>query len=358
VAGCLSPLSTRPTFKIGLVAPFEGLHRHLGYGALQAVNMAIGERNRAGGVQGYLVELVALNDDQDPASAAQCARELVVDPDVVAVIGHYGEETTLAALPVYREAGLALMVPGTTAGAVTGSGNDQTYRLVAQSVALGEAAARYAVLSEGAMRIAVFGGTEELSQAFVSAARDAGAEVLVHEERDREALLMALDAEDPDILFFGGEGLEGAELLLELRQRGQDLRLLGGNGLNTPHFVQVAGAAAAGTVYAAVTAPSVDDWFSTAYTERSGSAPPPYAALSYDAAGLLLEAVGDCIASEGRPSRRCVARTLGDKSGYEGLTGTISFDDEGQAMARGVYLYEISDGQYPGEPLSCPVCFQ
>jgi branched-chain amino acid transport system substrate-binding protein len=102
----------------------------------------------------------------------------------------------------------------------------------------------------------------------------------------------------------------------------------------------------------------VDDWFSTAYTERSGSAPPPYAALSYDAAGLLLEAVADCIASEGRPSRRCVARTLGDKSGYEGLTGTISFDDDGQAMARRVYLYEISDGQYPGEPLSCPVCFQ
>ena len=357
-AGCLSPLSTRPTFKIGFVGPFEGLHRHLGYGALHAVNLAIRECNQAGGVQGYLVELVALNDDQDPDSAAQSARELAVDPDVVAVIGHYGEETTLAALPVYRDMGLALVVPGTTAGAVTSGGYDQTYRLVAQNVVIGQAAARYAVLSEGATRVAVFGGAEDLVQAFENAATDAGAEVLVHEERDREALLTALDAEDPDILFFGGEGLEGAELLLALRERGQDLRLVGGNGLNTPHFVQVAGEAAEGTVYVAVTPPSVDDWFSEAYSERSGAPPPPYAALSYDAAGLLLEAVGECIASEGRPSRRCVAESLGDVRGYEGLSGTISFDDKGQAMAREVYLYEIDDGQYPGELRSCPVCFR
>jgi branched-chain amino acid transport system substrate-binding protein len=355
--GCLSPLSTQPTFKIGLVAPFEGLDRHLGYDALHAVNLAIEECNQAGGVQGYLVELVALNDDQDPGSAVQSARELAVDRDVVAVIGHYGEETTLAALPVYREGGLALVVPGTTAVAVTGSGYGQTYRLVANNVAIGEAAARYVVLSQGATRVAVFGGAEDLVRAFANAATDAGAQVLVHEEQDREALLTALDSEDPDFLFFGGEGLEGAELLLALRERGQDFPLVGGNGLNTPHFVQVAGEAAAGTVYVAVTSPSADGWFSEAYREQSGASPPPYAALSYDAAGLLLEAAGQCIASDGRPSRRCVVESLGEVRDYEGLTGTITFDGTGQAMAREVYLYEIADARYPGELRTCPVCF-
>jgi branched-chain amino acid transport system substrate-binding protein len=354
--GCLSPLSTRPTFKIGLVAPFEGLYRYLGYGALQAVNLAIGECDQAGGVQGYLVELVALNDDHDPDSAAQSARELAVDPDVMAVIGHYGEETTLAALPVYQENGLALVVPGTTAGAVTTSGYDQTYRLVADNETIGEAAARYVVLSQGATRVAVLGGAEDLVQAFENAASDAGAEVFVHQGQDREALLAALDREDPDLLFFGGEGLEGAELLLALRERGQDLRLVGGNGLNTPHFVQVAGEAAAGTVYVTVTPPSVDGWFTEAYSERYGAPPPPYAALSYDAAGLLLEAAGECIAREGRPSRRCVAESLANVREYEGLTGTISFDDAGQALAREVYLYEINGAQYPGELRACPVC--
>jgi branched-chain amino acid transport system substrate-binding protein len=354
--GCLSPLSARPTFKIGLVAPFEGLYRYLGYGALYAVNLALEECNQGGGVQGYLVELVALNDDQDPDSAAQSARELGIDPDVMAVIGHYGEETTLAALPVYEETGLALVVPGCTAAAVTRSGYSQTYRLVADDVTVGEAAARYAVLSEGATRIAVFGGAEDLVRAFVDLATDAGAEVFVHQEQDREALLTALDAEDPDLLFFGGEGLEGAELLLALRERGQDLRLVGGNGLNTPHFVQAAGEAAAGTAYVAVTPPTPDGWFSEAYSERSGASPPPYAALSYDAAGLLLKAAGECIAREGRPSRRCVAQALANVKEYEGLTGTISFDDTGQATAREVYLYEINDAQYPGELRACPLC--
>lgn len=313
------------------------------------MNLAIGECNQAGGVQGYLVELVALNDDHEPDSAAQSARELAVDPDVMAVIGHYGEETTLAALPVYQENSLALVVPGTTAGAVATSGYDQTYRLVADNETIGEAAARYVVLSRGATRVAVLGGAEDLVRAFENVATDAGAEVFVHQEQDREALLTALDREDPDLLFFGGEGLEGAELLLALRERGQDLRLVGGNGLNTPHFVEVAGEAAAGTVYVAVTPPAPDGWFSEAYSERSGAPPPPYAALSYDAAGLLLEAVGECIASEGRPSRRCVAESLAKVREYKGLTGTISFDDKGQAVAREVYLYEINDAQYPGE---------
>ena len=131
VTGCLPWASARPTLKVGLVAPFEGLHRALGYEALCAAKLAIGERNHGGGVGGYLVELVALNDDQDPQWAAQRAREMVVDPYVIGVIGHFGEATTLAALETYHEAGLALMVPATTSSAVTSGEFDQTYRLVA-----------------------------------------------------------------------------------------------------------------------------------------------------------------------------------------------------------------------------------
>jgi branched-chain amino acid transport system substrate-binding protein len=355
-AGCLPGLSTRPTFKIGLVAPFEGLDRHLGYEALQAAKLAIRERNQSGGVEGYLVELVALNDDQDPEAATQRAREMAVDPDIVGVIGHFGDETTLAALEAYQEAGLALVVPASAASAVTSSGYSQTYRLVADNAVIGEVAARYAVLEQAARKVAVVGGPQDLVNAFTRIAEGAGAEVFLHDIRDDELLVSQLAAEDPDMVFLACEGIEAAELLLALRESGQAIPVLGANGLNTPHFAAVAGDAAEGTTYVSVTPPSLGQGFSEAYVELSGAAPGPYSALSYDAVGLLLDAAGKCIALEGKPSRACVAESLAEIGNYDGVTGRVSFDERGQAIGREVYLYEMVDGQYPGEVRDCPVC--
>ena len=322
------------------------------------MKLAIGERNQAGDVGGYTVELVALNDDQDPESATQRAREMAVDPDIVGIIGHFGEETTVAALSVYDEAGLALLVPATTASVVTSGGHNQTYRLVADDGAIGVAAARYAVLERPSSKVAVVGGAVGLVDSFVSTARQLGAEVFVHQDQEREVLVSELSTEDPDILFFAGEGIEGAELVLALRGVGQGSSILGANGLDTPHYVQIAGEAAEGTVYVSMAPPLLDARFSRAYEESSGAIPGPYAVLSYDAAGLLLDALESCIALEGKPSRSCVASALAGTSGYKGLTGTISFDEWGQATDREVYFYEIVGGRYPGQFRSCPVCSQ
>jgi branched-chain amino acid transport system substrate-binding protein len=354
--GCLPRFSTRPTYKIGLVGPFEGLYRHLGYDALRAVELAMTEHSERDGVSGYAVELVVLNDDQDPQSAIQRAREMAVDPDVVGVIGHFGEETTVAALSVYREAGLALVVPAMTSVAVTNSGYDQTYRLVTDSCAIGQVAARYAVLEKGARRVAVVGSAEEQVLPFVASARVAGAEVSVHQGPDRAVLTSELVGENPDLVYLAGKGIEGADLLLALRQSGLEVSILGGSGLDMPQFVQVAGDATEGMVYLSVAPDLQDRSFGEAYRELSGAQPGPVAALSYDATGLLLDTAERCISQEGRPSRPCVAQSLGAVRGYEGLTGRISFDQHGQATGRPVYLYEIVEGQYPGRLLECPRC--
>jgi branched-chain amino acid transport system substrate-binding protein len=354
--GCLPRLSTRPTFKIGVVAPFEGLYRHLGYEALYAAKLAIRQRNQSGGVEGYVVELVALNDDQDRIAATQRAREMAVDPDIVGVIGHFGDETTLAALQAYQEAGLALIVPASTATAVTSSGYAQTYRLVADNVVIGEVAARYAVLEHAARKVAVVGGPQDLVSAFTRAAEGIGAEVFVHETLDDELLMAQLALEGPDMVFLAGEGSEAADVVLALREAGLGMPVVGANGLNTPHFAAIAGDGAKGTTYVSVTPPWLGQGFSDAYVASSGSAPGPYSALSYDAVGLLLDAAARCIALEGKPSRTCVAESLAKIGDYEGVTGLISFDERGQAIGREVYLYEMVDGHYPGEVRDCPVC--
>ncbi|MGQ9584094.1 MAG: ABC transporter substrate-binding protein [Anaerolineae bacterium] len=105
------PRSTRPILKVGLVAPFEGLLRWEGYRVLYAVKLALREANAQGGVGGHSVELVALNDRDEPDLAARCAQEMVLDEDVVVVVGHYSERSTLSALPFYLDGGMVLVAP-------------------------------------------------------------------------------------------------------------------------------------------------------------------------------------------------------------------------------------------------------
>lgn len=101
-----------PVIKIGLVAPFEGRHRPLGYDAIYAARLAIREVNAAGGVGGVRVALVALDDGGNEQLARQAAASLVVDPDVMGVVGHGLPPVTGAVLPLYGQGELPLLPLG------------------------------------------------------------------------------------------------------------------------------------------------------------------------------------------------------------------------------------------------------
>lgn len=112
LAACRFPGSVKPTVKVGLSAPFEGLHRDLGYEALYAVRLAVRQRNDAGGVGGrYLVELVALNDFDEPEEAIVQARKMAVDSGVLGVLGGWSPTTAGAAAAEYERLGLPYLSP-------------------------------------------------------------------------------------------------------------------------------------------------------------------------------------------------------------------------------------------------------
>lgn len=104
--------SVDPVVKIGLVAPFEGRQRAIGYDALYSARLAVREINAAGGVAGHRLALVALDDRGDAKLARDAAASLVVDPGVVAVVGHFLPETTDAARVLYTDGGLPLVTMG------------------------------------------------------------------------------------------------------------------------------------------------------------------------------------------------------------------------------------------------------
>jgi hypothetical protein len=111
LAGCRG---VEPVVKVGLVAPFEGRHRAVGYDVLYSARLAVRELNAAGGIDGTRVALVALDDGGSAEFAAATADSLILDPNVVAVVGHWLPETTAVAAPHYVEGGLTFLAGGDT----------------------------------------------------------------------------------------------------------------------------------------------------------------------------------------------------------------------------------------------------
>ena len=107
--GCAS---VAPTLKIGLVGPFEGKNREVGYDVIYSARLAIREINESGGIGPYRLALVALDDGGDVAMAAETAASFVVDPGVMAVIGHWLPGTTAAGEAVYDAESLPFVPAG------------------------------------------------------------------------------------------------------------------------------------------------------------------------------------------------------------------------------------------------------
>jgi branched-chain amino acid transport system substrate-binding protein len=353
ICSCAGLGSTKPVVKIGLVAPFEGLYRQLGYEVLYAVKLAVRERNAAGGVSGHKVELVALDDGNDPAQAPLQARKMIVDPDVMGVIGHFSDEATLAAVDEYHRVGLALITQ-VAADAVTERGYPEVFRLYARNELLGMEAARYVVKELGMRRLAILRGRDDpsgrasgrsLAEAFLKTAELLGATVVLDTDAGEQAWLAALKAASPELIFFSGGAVEGAELITQVQEAGIEAIFMGGSGLDSPYVAQVGGEAVRGTLYITA-APRIEELvnsgdFVTGYQALAGRLPGPQAIMAYDATRVLLEALARAIECQGRPTRDGIVAELSTLQDYSGLIGAITFNDKGDLVAPKTYVYRI-----------------
>jgi branched-chain amino acid transport system substrate-binding protein len=306
------------------VAPFEGLHRPLGYEALFGVKLALQERNAAQGISGYRIELVALNDFDDPLEAEKQARALSADPHVVGVIGHFSAVTTQAALPVYRQANLALVIPWSTAAL------EESDRGGVVSVA--------ANLAETEARLATMGRNLGLNS--------------ITEIVEPDLALIPASAE---ALAVKTEGVTAGEILVALREAEMTLPVLGQVETGSPQTLQVAQTAAEGFIFVS---PGPDPrqleeapTFVEAYQALAGFPPGPRAVLAYDATQVLLDALEQSLAAPQMPLRAQVSAVIGTVQ-RQGLSGEIVFYRRGERVNAPVWVYQMTETVYPGVLLS------
>lgn len=254
LVACAMPGDAAPVVKIGLIAPFEGVGRPLGYAVLPEVKAAIAEANASGMLGRYRAALVALNDDLAVASAAAQAQTLAHDDAVLAILGPFEQGPGTAAAAVAAKAGIPILVAApieTTSDAALALCPPVTEIAV-------ELSAVSAFLNRGAI-----GGDP---------------------------------AQAPLAVFFPGDALAAADVLIQ--QRGAVV--VGPDALR-PWFIQRAGAAGEGTVAAAC---------SLAGASPVVGADLPEAHLARAAADALMQALAADIRTHGHPSRQGLIETL------------------------------------------------
>lgn len=319
--------SAPPTVKIGLVAPFEGEFRSTGYDVLFAVKLAVQERNREG-LAGYRVELVALNDFNDPAEARQQAASLVSDPGIVGVIGHQTAVATGAALPVYQQAQLAVVVPWSVNAAA-----------IAESPGVVSVAATPAEIQARLQKIL---GEKGLSRP------------VILPEADNGTLPASLAAADAIVL--QTDPVSAGNMLPALNGAGSARPTFGLETTVGRQLVQVAGPAANGLVWlspgpAAADVPGTES-FAQAYQSLAGHPPGPRAVLAYDAAQTLLDAVEKTMNLRKKWYNTGLSRANVQDAMVsiqrQGVSGDVSFTNLGLRANAPVWVYQISELNYPG----------
>jgi branched-chain amino acid transport system substrate-binding protein len=336
--------------KVGCMMPLSGAeHRHA-RSQLLAVRLAFEEREPAN------VELVVEDEEFSPQLAIEIARAFAADEQVLAVIGPMNSNTSIAAAPVFADAGLVHIATAASNPGLTQRGWPTFFRVVVNDIHHYRAAAQYAVHGLGARRIgAIFsaGGTfsTPMAEGFREVARSLGAEVPLFLPIDGAGSDYSTDvaqvlAAPVDLLFFVVGEETAVRIAVQLREAGVRTPFFATDGIKPLPYFATPDYDVDGPYYTNVCAdPRVSPAAGAMvqrYIARFGEEPTVYMAEAYDAAGIILEAIERAAASG--LTRASVRDAVAATRSYEGASGTITFDEAGDIVTPAIGIYKYKNG--------------
>ena len=345
--------------KIGHVGPTSGGIAHLGKDNEMGARMAIDELNAKGvtiGGKKAKFELLAEDDAGDPKQGTAVAQKLV-DSKVNGVIGHLNSGTSIPASKIYSDAGIPQISPSATNPKYTRNGYKTAFRVVADDVHLGGTLGRYAVKELKGKSIAVIddrtaygqGVAEEFAKA-VKASGGAIAEQQFTTDKatDFTAILTAIKAKKPDVVFYGGMDAVAGPMIRQMKQLGIKAKFMGGDGICSGELPKLAAGAMADNQVVCAEAGGVEgeqkagmDKFKADFKKKFNADVQIYAPYVYDATMVMVDAMVKAGSADPAKYLPVLAKT----SGYKGVTGTIAFDEKGDVKNGALTLFTYKGGK-------------
>lgn len=356
LAGCAEEKEPVETLKVPVVAPLTGPMAIYGEEIKNGALLKAEQINAAGGVLGKRVDIILRDDRCEAKQAALTAIELAGDPEVMIVIGHVCSSATISALPIYKEAGLPAISP-TSTNPLIGMMSPFYFRNVYTDDFQAVFLARYAREAMGWERIAVFYENNDysigLKDAFLAEAGVQGLEIMgevvyTSETEDFSPMLARFKKDSPDAIFIPGYAPQATMIISQAARTGMDVGFFGADGLDEDIMLEnpdAEGLVVTIPFLADMAGPEADAFIDT-YTEKFDRKPKWYAANTYDAVGLALEAI-EAAAGDREKIRSYLAGLNTQARAYHGVTGLTFFDGNGDCL-KSAFVKTIREGRWVG----------
>lgn len=350
-----APPASAQTIKIGVFGPLTGDAAAMGSSEKEAVELAIKEKNDAGGIRGKKVEVVYGDDAGKPEEAVNVAKRLISRDEVLITIGSISSPASLAASQVSRQSETPQIVVAGTAQRITTQGNKWVFRSPVPDTKLVADLAGF--INEKFPKLKKFaflyvnddfgrGGFE----AFKAAGQKYGFEIVADERYTRgdidfTAQLGRIKASPAQAMIEWSRYTEGALIAKQYVQTGLNLVRFGSDGVATPKYIELGGPAVDGvyftTHFSVATGADIPAarTFMDKYQKAFGRVPDAYAAEAYDAVTLALLA----IEKAGKEDRAAVRDALAGLS-FESVRGPFKFDEKGDPLLV-THVVKIVDGK-------------
>ena len=331
------------SIKIGVFGPLTGDAAAMGSSEKEAVELAVKEKNDAGGIRGKKIEVIYGDDAGKPEEAVNVAKRLISRDEALITVGSISSPASLAASQISRQSETAQIVVAGTAQRITTQGNKWVFRSPVPDTKLVADLAEFVHEKFPNLKKFAFlyvnddfgrGGFE----AFKAAGQKYGFEIVADERYTRgdidfTAQLGRIKASPAQALVEWSRYTEGALIAKQYVQTGMDLVRFGSDGVASPKYIELGGPAVDGvyftTHFSVATGADIPaaKVFIEKYQKAYGRVPDAYAAEAYDAITLALLAVEKA----GKEDRAAIRDALAGIS-FESVRGPFKFDEKGDPL--------------------------
>jgi len=339
---------------VGEYGSLTGPQATFGQSTHNGIMMAVDEVNAAGGVNGRKIKVLTEDDQSKQEEAANAVTKLISQQSVVAVLGEVASSASMAAGPICQANKTPMITPSSTNEKVTKIG-DYIFRMCFIDNYQGPVMAQFALQDLGSKRGAILTDVKNdystgLTAVIEETYKKAGIPIVAKQsysngDSDFRAQLTSVKAAKPDVIFIPGYYTDVGQIVSQARDLGIDVPFVGGDGWESPKLLEIGGKALNGCFYAnhyfyGDPVPKVHE-FVEKYKGRYGQTPDALAALGYDAAHVLADALKRAKSAKGADLRDAIAAT----QGLTGVTGLISLGPDRNPINKKIVIEEVKNGQ-------------
>jgi branched-chain amino acid transport system substrate-binding protein len=355
------------TIRIGGSFALTGPIPDPGLNIRHGAEIAIDDLNAAGGLEGFMFELVAEDGACDGTQGTNVGNKFAADETIVAVTGGTCSGETFGLLPILLEARIPFVSPSATNPDITSPDCDVCNRVALSDALQGVFSAEFVVDDLGITKVAVIHDNSDygkgLAEIFQNHILELGGEVSDFEgvqvgDTDFRALLAKVGAGGPEGIYFGGYSTEAGLIAQQMSETPglEGAMFMSDDGAYTKQYLDAAGAAGEGTFIAFLAgddSEAMNAEFDAKYLEKYGVSADelgPFHAQSYDSVKLIAAALKDVATVDDSGNlvvdREELISAIRTTDAFDGLTGLISCDSTGECGAGGVQIFEVMDGAF------------